>query len=103
MPADAMPALDPEIDRVEQNDRSAAVFARLDDQLDFRRIFQLGSTRVNCDRLDRLGRQAYTEGEGSRGGRTPEGSSGGAKGDGAFDAVLCVHRQEGSARRATSR
>ena len=44
---------------------------------------RLGSTRVNCDRLDRLGR--YTEGEGSRGGGTPEGSSGGAKGDGAFD------------------
>ena len=30
---------DPEIDRVEQNDRSTAIYARLDDQLDFRRIF----------------------------------------------------------------
>jgi len=30
---------DPEIDRVEQNDRSTAIYAGLDDQLDFRRIF----------------------------------------------------------------
>ena len=39
--------LDPEIDRVEQNDRSTAICARLDDQLDFRQIFQLGSTWLN--------------------------------------------------------
>ena len=43
--------VDPEIDRVEQNDRSTAICARLDDQLDFRRIFRLGSTRLNSCQL----------------------------------------------------
>jgi len=43
--------LDPEIDWVEQNDRSTAICARLDDQLDFRRIFQLGSTQLNLGQL----------------------------------------------------
>jgi len=43
--------VDPEIDRVEQNDRSTAICARLDDQLDFRRIFRQGSTQLNSGQL----------------------------------------------------
>ena len=43
--------VDPEIDRVEQNDRSAEICARLNDQLDFRQTFRLDSTRLNSCQL----------------------------------------------------
>jgi len=43
--------VDPEIDRVEQNDGPVAIYARLDDQLDFRRIFRLGLTQLNSGQL----------------------------------------------------
>jgi len=48
--------LDPEIDRVGLNDRSTAIFDRLDRSTRLRRLFRLGSTRANSDRLDRLHR-----------------------------------------------
>ena len=44
--------LDPKIDQVELNDRSRAIF----DRLDFHRIFRLSSTRGNSDWLSRLHR-----------------------------------------------
>jgi len=69
-------SLDPEIDRVEQNDRSAAIYARLDDQLDFRRIFRLSSTWLQLgstviDSIDLAVSPLHWKRGGSRGGELP--------------------------------
>lgn len=60
--ASTLVVVDPEIDRVDLNNRSTENYVRSIDQRDFGKFCRLSTTRFNGDRLDRLRRLVFVLG-----------------------------------------